>query len=227
MPPVVFFANAINTSSSLLLNVGEIVTHAQMCVVVNGTSSSSDMWLCSDPRTLKEARRRRAEWRLACMRAKAILKRHLTSKQRQELAKYDFFHVRVKGPSFFDPTGPPEERIYRIRWGLIRNVDLISVRKGMLVPVRTYCAHPEGEDLPTADVMLGQKLMLESCEAVFLDVANSMDVTEDAKKAPEMTYRSLLSDEEVRLRRKELCALERISPNEEAEEGDTTMQLLA
>lgn len=61
------------------------------------------------------------------------------------------------------------ERVYRIRRGRSRNIELIEGGKA----TARFCAHPsDAYDIPEADVVLSQVLALQSDEAGFLKVAN-------------------------------------------------------
>ncbi len=58
------------------------------------------------------------------------------------------------------------KRTYRITYGIAGNVILIEKGK----PVARYCIYPIG--IPIEDVMLAQKLMLETDEESFIRIAN-------------------------------------------------------
>lgn len=113
---------------------------------------------------------RRAAWRdalaeqerartVATTRAEVLLKAHLDIAQRQQ---YEAEHC-------FDVGSADGARTYRLSHGVTHNVTLLDAATGQ--PVRTYCAHPVG-DLPVADVLLAQMLLLTCDEAAFLRVAN-------------------------------------------------------
>lgn len=89
-------------------------------------------------------------------RAEALLLSGLSLEQAESLRKYQYFLVSSKDG----------KRLYRISYGIAGNIHLIE--KGR--PVAQYCIHPVG--VPTEDVMLAQKLMLETDEESFLRIAN-------------------------------------------------------
>lgn len=94
-------------------------------------------------------------------RAEKLLRENLTPGQREELSAKGFFTLRTIRPS-------GEERTYRIRRGRSRNVEQVDASGRRL---KTLCAHPVAL-VPDADTMLSQKLMLESGEDDFLQIAN-------------------------------------------------------
>jgi hypothetical protein len=89
----------------------------------------------------------------AAERAERLLEACLTSGQREQLQKTGWFVVYSKSG-----------RGYQIRRGRARNVVEVNTR-------RTYCCHPV-ENVPDADTMLAQKLMIETQEDEFLRLAN-------------------------------------------------------
>jgi hypothetical protein len=89
----------------------------------------------------------------AAERAERLLEACLTSGQREQLQKNGWFVVYSKSG-----------RAYQIRRGRARNVVEVNTR-------RTYCCHPV-DNVPDADTMLAQKLMIESQEDEFLRTAN-------------------------------------------------------
>jgi len=89
----------------------------------------------------------------AAERAEKLLESCLTSEQRGQLAKHGWFTVVARSG-----------RVYQIKRGRARNV--IEMRTG-----RTYCCHPI-DNVPDADTMLAQKMMLEVEEDEFLRMAN-------------------------------------------------------
>jgi hypothetical protein len=110
-----------------------------------------------DPIVTGDAQRRAAE-----QRAEALLCRFLNSEQLQEFKAHRRFHVR-------SASG----RLFRIEWGWARNVRLIDEKTG--APVRGFCIHPR-QNVPVADSLLAQKLMLEATENEFEQIANSFAV---------------------------------------------------
>ncbi len=91
----------------------------------------------------------------ALTRARALLERALSIEQRRDLFARGYFCV--KGKRF----------IYRIREGHAGNVDALD-SSGRVVG--RYCAHPLGR-IPVHDVMLAQKLWIETDEDMFLNEA--------------------------------------------------------
>jgi hypothetical protein len=98
----------------------------------------------------------------ADQRAMALLCRFLTPAQRKELEEHKHFHVR----SF-------SGQLFRIEWGWARNIRLIDEKTNK--PVRGFCIHPRSQ-VPVADNLLAQKLMLEGSEPEFLNTANAFAV---------------------------------------------------
>jgi hypothetical protein len=91
-------------------------------------------------------------------KADALLKEWLSPAQRSTLHKYGFFEVR----------GSHTGKCYRIRRG--RNMNIYEVGTGQ-TQVAIWCFGPVGH-LPLGDVMLAQKLALETDEQAALAVAN-------------------------------------------------------
>jgi hypothetical protein len=96
--------------------------------------------------------------RLAWERGLRLLKENLSSEQRRQ---YD-------RSGYFDVTGGTSGRRYRIRQGRSMNVEQLDKRGRR---VCTLCFMPEGW-LVTGDVMLAQKIALETFEREALKVAN-------------------------------------------------------
>ena len=92
-------------------------------------------------------------------RADALLKEWLSPEQRSTLHKYGFFEVR----------GSHTGKCYRIRRG--RNMNIYEVGTGQ-TQVAIWCFGPVGH-LPLGDVMLAQKLALETDEQAALAVAGA------------------------------------------------------
>lgn len=89
-------------------------------------------------------------------RAQALLFECLSPSQKVEFLATQSFTVVSKS-----------KRSYRIGWGKNYNVTLLDNRVN-------YCAGPL-EDVPIADMMLAQKLMLENDEDRFLKIANKQE----------------------------------------------------
>jgi hypothetical protein len=91
-------------------------------------------------------------------KARALLKEWLSPAQ---LAQY-------KSKGHFEVTGSHSGKRYRIRRGRQMNIDELDER-GTRVAV--WCFGPEGQ-LPAGDVMLAQKIALETEEQAALAVVN-------------------------------------------------------
>ena len=91
----------------------------------------------------------------ALAKARALLDRALTPEQRRDLLNKGYFYV--KGKRF----------TYRIREGHSGNVDALDPRGRV---IDRFCAHPLGR-VPVYDVMLAQKLWIETDENMFLKKA--------------------------------------------------------
>ena len=91
----------------------------------------------------------------ALAKARVLLDRALTPEQRRDLVAKGYFHV--KGKRF----------TYRIREGHSGNVDALDSRGRV---IDRFCAHPLGR-VPVYDVMLAQKLWIETDENMFLKKA--------------------------------------------------------
>lgn len=92
-------------------------------------------------------------------RAQRLLVACLSEKQREEYERDRAFHVYAGN------------RRYRIRTGRAGNVDLIEEDRVRVI----YCGHPI-EDVPDEDTMLAQKLLIETDEEAFLEMANARSV---------------------------------------------------
>jgi hypothetical protein len=93
----------------------------------------------------------------AIAKARTLLERALTPEQRRDLLARSYFYV--KGKRF----------TYRIREGHAANVDALD---SMGRVISRFCAHPLGR-VPVYDVMLAQKLWLETDENMFLKKASA------------------------------------------------------
>lgn len=133
----------------------------------------SDAW-----RTVQMARERSAEqdrrWaeereasRLSEARAHVLLKQHLNETQLQELEDFRGFHV----------VGA-DGRTFRVHYAAHGNI--FSVEDG--VPTVNYCIVASDEEpIPIYDLMLAQKVLLESAPEAFFATANAKDVPEDLR----------------------------------------------
>lgn len=90
-------------------------------------------------------------------KADALLDEFLDNLQRKSLQEHGFFEV-------ISPCG----KIYHIHKGRVNNVREIDDQGNAIAAL---CALPE-EYVPDSDVMLAQKLMLETAEDEFLRIAN-------------------------------------------------------
>ena len=98
------------------------------------------------------------EGKQARKRARKLLRSALEPEQRRELKRKGYFHVRSS-----------RGNVYRIAREFPFNVRLAGYAK----PSRIYfCLETEDPDVPIEDVMLAQKLMLETDEGKFLSLAN-------------------------------------------------------
>ncbi len=113
------------------------------------------------PPSPKVLRRRKALARLrarADRKAEDLLRRYLTEEQRETLDRKGHFYVLAKNGQLF-----------QINRGRSRNVRHIDPATGK--PGKTYCVHPT-LDVPDADTMLAQKLLLECDIERFFSLAN-------------------------------------------------------
>ena len=95
-------------------------------------------------------------------RARDLLLRCLTEEQRAMYEKYQYFEVKVPEPDRFGVS----DRL-QVKYGRVMNV-YDSTRQ------RYYCAVPKGNFLPTEDILLGQKLVLENAPEVFFAAAKTV-----------------------------------------------------
>jgi len=96
----------------------------------------------------------------ARVRAEALLRDCLTAEQAAQLLHADAFELLTASG-----------RRYRVRRGRAGNVERLELTGH---PTRRYCLHPADAAVPEADVMLAQKLLLESDEDAFLRIANEL-----------------------------------------------------
>lgn len=99
---------------------------------------------------------RQEQRRIAIMNADRLLDSVLTSAQRDQLRKLGGFVLRGQSGKF-----------YRIRQGRSANVDVLDAQGNV---VDRLCAYPI-MNVPDADAMVAQKLMLECDEDAFLRLA--------------------------------------------------------
>jgi hypothetical protein len=106
---------------------------------------------------LKRIEADKAKKKAASLRAEHLLFSILTPSQVRQYTDDDYFDVAI------------EDRVYRIRKGYSRNIELIEAGK----PVAKLCAHPaDAYSTPVPDAMLAQLLMLKHNESGFLKIAN-------------------------------------------------------
>jgi hypothetical protein len=91
-------------------------------------------------------------------RGRRLLRRWLSQRQ---LAQFDAFN-------FFDVIGCQTARRYRIYYATAANVEELTEADR---PIMRYCFVPKGNLVP-GDVMLAQKIALETDELAALEVAN-------------------------------------------------------
>lgn len=127
----------------------------------------------ADQRRQSEERRRREEEALrveqerlrakqeADAKAEVLLLRHLSDKQKEDLATKGYFLVEVGG------------EIYKINRGFAGNIKLLNGETGE--EEKSFCIHPT-ERVPNADAMLAQKLLLEADRDRFHKIANVTDI---------------------------------------------------
>lgn len=94
----------------------------------------------------------------ALRQARRLLFSELTATQRRMLHRRGYFTIRGS-----------QGGIYRIHQGQVQNVVSVDERDQ---PRVRLCAHPSSR-VPDEDAMLAQKLMLETDEEAFLEVANA------------------------------------------------------
>jgi hypothetical protein len=115
---------------------------------------------------LEEIRQREAEAerkaKAAHDRARELLRRHLTRRQRDQYDEHGFFHMRT-----------PRGHLYKIGSARDHNVVRLN-RRGKAMKV--YCASIYGVKVPLPDVLLAQMLMLQADESAFLRIANEWAV---------------------------------------------------
>ena len=94
-----------------------------------------------------------------------LLAEHLSPMQRAQYARFGYFEV----------IGGDSGRRYRIRHGQILNVELLDRTERRMC---LLCFLPEA-DLPLGDVMLAQKIALETFEIEAIAIAHRTPVWDD------------------------------------------------
>lgn len=104
-------------------------------------------------------------------RARYLLRKHLSPRQREQLVRHNFFTV------YGSNTGEPY-RIYGLRVGPKRNVlgQNIYDRHGFMYGIGVQSEASFWDDwtehpIPPSDIMLAQKLLIETNERHFLQIA--------------------------------------------------------
>jgi hypothetical protein len=105
----------------------------------------------------KQEKERREKAAIAQQKALALLVSILTAEQ---LASWE------KDKSI--PVDAVSGKRYIIKPG--RSGNVVSIKDGK--PIERYCIHPNDYEMPDEDVMLAQKLLLETDEEAFLRIAN-------------------------------------------------------
>lgn len=136
------------------------------------TSDGASSYVAAQPRLTEdvraareaEAQKRRAEnaeierkKAEADRRAEDLLRVNLTREQRHTLEAQSEFLVRSE-----------LDRLYRIKRGRVQNVEELDADGKVFAQ---WCVHPR-EQVPNADTMLAQKLLLETSEEEFRHLAN-------------------------------------------------------
>ncbi len=96
-------------------------------------------------------------------RARKLLKRHLTPKQWLDYDTHGEFFVKT-----------PKGHLYQI--GSARDHNIVRLNKRRKA-MRVLCASIYGYGVPVEDIMLAQKLMLETQEDAFLKIAHHWPVS--------------------------------------------------
>lgn len=125
------------------------------------TEEQKQTRLQAEERRRLEAEERERVTREARERAERLLVDSLSPAQLQQLKEMDAFIVQL------------ETRRYKIRRGQ-KVVELNEQGR----EVALHCIHPSDYQIPVADVMLAQKLMLETDESAFLRIANRTPVVQ-------------------------------------------------
>ena len=119
------------------------------------------------PRLPDRGTLRMREIETAKSRAEGLLREHLSERQKSDLTEKGYFDVCAVD------FKRGERRYYRIKRGRAGNVFLLDGPHGR--EVKRLCCHPL-ENVPDADTMLAQKMMIEFNEELFLKTANVTDL---------------------------------------------------
>ena len=122
------------------------------------------------PEQIEEEQRQAETWRAqqaerervqveADATALELLESTLTPQQREDFLKDNAFFVVSKSG-----------KVYQIRKGRQQNIYEMDANRKL---VKKYCVVPQESDIPTGDILLMQKLLIEHAEDEFLRKANS------------------------------------------------------
>jgi hypothetical protein len=127
--------------------------------------------------TLEARRIEGKKAKLAEKRAAKILDRHLTHKQRRELARKKYFHVRGQDGRTYQVTAHSQQNVFLIENG----------RRTM-----QFCA-VSSVHIPIPDLLLAQKLLIEHNIEHFLAIANKWETRlEDGRVVRDRVLDTLL-----------------------------------
>lgn len=110
------------------------------------------------------AEARQAQMQAAARRARTLLRAHLSKEQRRSLRQHDYFELEA-----IYPDGSTKRfQINRGSHGNVYELDASGAR------IRKFCVQPDG--IPTGDIMLAQKLWIETDPVKFERMANVTDL---------------------------------------------------
>lgn len=121
------------------------------------SEETKEQRLLQQQEAFEALRRYEEECKVAVERAETLLRMFLTEEQLAELERNKCFHVTA-----------PSGTCYQIGRGRMGNVSELGEGGKK---IRRYCIHPH-ENIPDPDTMLAQKLMLETDENLFKEIAN-------------------------------------------------------
>lgn len=123
-----------------------------------------ERWRIEQEKSVRRQRRLHKRQKIAALRARRLLEAALTDEQSEEYERTKAFTMKVRDPR--DRTF----RTFRVNHGIAGNVTEIDEHGRRM---RKFCIHPRGSlGVPTEDVMLAQKLMLETDLESFERIAN-------------------------------------------------------
>lgn len=130
----------------------------------NGLWTRQRVWNEPSPEILRaQYAEEKAARAAASVKARSLLLDNLDEVQRKQFDLGQTFEVHSKDG----------KRRYQVRYGVAGNIFLLDERGK---PTKRFCIHPSDSRIPTEDVMLVQKLMIEGAEDEFVRVANKTDV---------------------------------------------------